>query len=132
MSLEYKVAAPHYTPEGQLFKGSYDLQVRSSSARCLYGFSNAPISATIAIVSESGEQQIAVTTVNEKNGWLYLSAKGFTFSSPVVKVKLSQETQAPLPSKVTSKEKTITCSKGKKVQRIYGVKPKCPTGYKKK
>lgn len=134
MSLEYKVAAPHYTPEGQIFKGSYDLQVLSSSARCLYGFSNAPISATIEIISESGEKQIAVTTVNEKNGWLYLSAKGFTFSNPVVKVKLSQGDKATvkLPKEVKSKETTITCSKGKKVQRIYGVKPKCPAGYKKK
>ena len=134
MSIEYKVAAPHYTPTGEIFKGSYDLQVQSSSARCLYGFSNAPISATIEIVSESGEKQIAVTTVTERNGWLYLSAKGFTFSNPVVKVKLSQE-KASAPGVVVkklAKEVTITCAKGKKVQRIYGVKPKCPTGYKKR
>ena len=134
MSIEYKVAAPHFTPTGEIFKGSYDLQVLSYSARCLYGFSNAPISATIEIVSESGEKQIAVTTVTERNGWLFLSAKGFTFSSPVVKVKLSQsEGKSSLASSdKVKKEITITCAKGKKVQRIYGVKPKCPTGYKKR
>ena len=134
MSIEYKVAAPHLAPNGDVFKGSYDLQVLSSSARCLYGFSNAPISATIEIVSESGEKQIAVTTVTERNGWLFLSAKGFTFSSPVVKVKLSQsESKSSLAStNKVKKEVTITCVKGKKVQRIFGVKPKCPTGYKKR
>ena len=134
MSIEYKVAAPHLVPSGEVFKGSYDLQVLSASARCLYGFSNAPISATIEIVSESGEKQIAVTTVTERNGWLYLSAKGFTFSSPVVKVKLSQggSGTSSKSGKNLGKEITITCAKGKKVQRIYGVKPKCPVGYKKK
>jgi hypothetical protein len=127
MSLEYKVAAPHYAPSGELFKGTYDLQVLSSSARCLYGFSNAPISATIEIVSESGEKQIAVTTVTERNGWLYLSAKGFSFSAPVVNVKLTQQATIKAPAKKTS----ITCVKGKTSKKVSAVNPKCPTGYKK-
>ena len=128
MSLEYKVAAPHFSPNGELFQGTYDLQVLSSSARCLYGFSNAPISATIEIVSESGEKQIAVTTVTERNGWLYLSAKGFTFSAPVVNVKLTQQA----PAKVSVKKTSITCVKGKASKKVTAVNPKCPTGYKKK
>jgi hypothetical protein len=127
MSLEYKVAAPHFTPKGDVFRGTYDLQVRSDSARCLYGFSNAPISATIEIVSESGEKQIAVTTVNERDGWLFLSAKGFTFSSPTVNVKL---TQAAAPS--VAKKTSITCVKGKTSKKVTAVNPKCPTGYKKR
>jgi hypothetical protein len=50
-------------------------------------------------------------------------------------VKLSQEaseTEILAPVKKTKKLTTITCAKGKKVQRVYGVKPKCPIGYKKK
>jgi hypothetical protein len=53
-------------------------------------------------------------------------------------VKLSQsatetEILAPvLPTKVSVKKTTITCSKGKEVKRIYGVKPKCPKGFKKR
>jgi hypothetical protein len=127
MSLEYKVAAPHFSPNGEVFRGTYDLQVKSQAARCLYGFSNAPISATIEIVSESGEKQVAVTTVTERNGWLYLSAKGFTFSSPVVNVKL---TQAAAPS--MAKKSSITCVKGKTSKKVTAVNPKCPTGYKKR
>ena len=143
-TLEYKVAAPHLKPNGEVFLGTYDLQLRSGAARCLYGFSNAPISATVEVVSENGEKQVAVTTVNEKDGWLYLSAKGFTFSAPVVSVRLSQEktvevaVPSPSPSQSTSvkpaamKKSSITCVKGKTTKKVTAINPKCPTGYKKK
>jgi hypothetical protein len=142
-SLDYKVASPHFTSKGDVFKGSYDLQIKSDVARCLYGFSNAPISAKISIVSESGEPSVATTVVNEKNGWLKMAAYGFTFSSPTVKVKLTQEAAAtatpkeepsPEPSVSASKPKrtTILCSKGKTTKKVTGIKPQCPAGYKKK
>jgi hypothetical protein len=127
-SLKYKVAATHYDEKGNEFLGSYDLALRSDVARCLYGFTAAPISATIEVVSQFGEKQIAVTTVNERNGWLYLAAKGFTFSAPTVSVKLTQEAQAPTALKKTS----ITCVKGKTTKKVTAINPKCPTGYKKK
>jgi hypothetical protein len=107
---------------------SYDLALRSDVARCLYGFTAAPIGATIEVVSQFGEKQVAVTTVNEKNGWLHLAAKGFTFSAPTVSVKLTQQAQAPTALKKTS----ITCVKGKTTKKVTAVNPKCPTGYKKK
>jgi len=146
--LQYKVAATHLDEKGEIFKGTYDLSIKSDAARCLYGFSSAPISAKIEVVSENGENQIAVTTVNEKNGWLYLSAKGFTFSSPVVKVKLSQDKAvvAPTPTPSASatpspvattkpaaaKKTSITCVKGKTSKKVTAVNPACPKGYKKK
>ena len=77
-----------------LFKGSYDLVLRSDFARCLYGFSNAPISAKISVVSTDGStQDIATESLREDAArqWLYLSAKNFTFSSPTIKVKLVQD-----------------------------------------
>jgi hypothetical protein len=145
-TLQYKVAATHFDENGSLFKGSYDLSIKSDAARCLYGFTNAPISAKIEIVSESGENQVAVTTVNEKNGWLYLSAKGFTFSAPVVNVKLTQEkvvvTPTPTPSAsatptqvaapAVAKKTSITCVKGKTSKKVTAINPTCPKGYKKK
>ena len=142
-SLVYKVASPHFEANGSLASGSYDLSMRSDIARCLYGFSSAPIKAEISITSDDGEKKVATTIVNEKNGWLYLSAKGFTFSSPTINVKLSQEkvvvpTPTPTPSAVASvapvakKSVTITCVKGKTTKKVSGESPKCPTGYKKK
>jgi hypothetical protein len=117
--------------------------MRSDIARCIYGFSNAPIKAEISITSDEGEKKVATTIVNEKNGWLYLSAKGFTFSSPIINVKLSQEkevvatpTPTPTPSAVAKpaakKSVTISCVKGKTTKKVTAVSPKCPAGYKKK
>ena len=129
-ALEYKVASPHFESGGKVALGSYDLAVKSDVARCIYGFSSAPISATISIIGESGEQKVATTIVNERNGWLYLSAKGFTFSSPTIKVKLTQDAVAVAAPQV--KSSTITCIKGKTTKKVTSVNPKCPSGYKKK
>ena len=149
-SLVYKVSSPHFEASGIEASGSYDLTLRSDVARCIYGFSTAPIKAEISITSTDGEKKVATTTVNEKNGWLYLSAKGFTFSTPVINVKLSQdvvvvEKPAPAPEvsapaksvdapakAVAKKSISITCVKGKTSKKVTGVSPKCPTGYKKK
>jgi hypothetical protein len=157
--LKYKVASPHYQADGQVAQGSYDLAMRSEVVRCIYGFSNAPIKASISIQSDDGQTQIATTVVNEKNGWLYLAAKGFTFSSPTIAVKLTQDapvpaatpvaTPTPTPSATATpeptmppivkpspnpspKKTTITCIKGKITKSVTAVKPTCPAGYKKK
>ena len=122
--LNYKVASPHFTSSGEEFKGSYDLAMRSDVARCIYGFSKAPVSATVSIVSANGTPQVASTVFSEKDGWVYLSAKNFEYSSPSVRVKLEQ---AAAPVKIT-----ITCVKNKLTKKVTGVSPKCPTGYKKK
>lgn len=90
-SLNYKVAALHNLPNGEEFKGSYDLVLASPFARCIYGFSSASISASVSVFSSNGEKQVATTVVSEKDGWLSLSAKNFTFSSPSIKIKLNQK-----------------------------------------
>ena len=157
-SLEYKVAAPHLTPRGDVFYGSYDLLMRSDVARCVYSFSQAPIKATITITGDEGEQKIATEQLKEANGWVSLSASGFTYSSPVIKVKLSQEKPEPVkiepvvettiapqpmpsPEMVTTevaktsvavKKRSITCVKGKVTKKVSGTSPKCPAGFKKK
>jgi hypothetical protein len=129
-TLEYKVGSPHLTSKGEVFKGTYNLQLKSEAARCLYNFTNAPIQATISIINEAGEKSVATTTVNEKNGWLQMAAYGFTFSNPTVKVKL---TQNPTKEVVTKGIKTsITCLKGKMTKKVTAVNPTCPKGYKKK
>ena len=130
-SLEYKVAAPHLTPQGKVFYGTYDLLMRSDVARCVYNFSNAPIRGTISVISAEGEQKVATESVKEANGWVSLSAQGFTYSQPVIKVKLSQDKVAASPV-VAQKKKSITCVKGKTVKKVAGVNPKCPTGFRKR
>ena len=152
-ALDYKVAAPHYLPNGKEFLGSYDLIISSSVARCLYGFSEAPISASVSVTSADGKEKVATTVLGEKDGWLSLSAKGFTFSSPTIRVKLEQKTEkapvvepSPQPTAIPESQQTqaqpkpafkqskksITCIKGKNVKKVSGTNPKCPVGFKKK
>ena len=141
-TLNYVVAAPHYGTKGEDFKGSYDLVMRSDVARCVYGFSKAPINATISITSADGTPQVATTVIGERKGWLYLQAKNFEFSAPIIKAKLSQEvvvepTPTPTPSatataKPVAKKITITCVKGKTSKKVTALAPKCPSGFKKK
>ena len=125
-TLNYKVASPHFNPDGTVFKGTYNLVVRSDVARCLYHFTSAPINATISITSADGQPQLATTVVGEKDGWLYLSANNFEFSSPTIQVKFSQDA---LP-KAKVVEKKLTCIKDK-VSKVVTT-PTCPAGYKKK
>jgi hypothetical protein len=121
--LDYKVGGLHFLPDGNTETiGSYDLVLRSDVARCLYGFSKAPISATISISGDEANK-VATTLVSEKNGWLSLAAYGFKFSSPTISVKITQ----PQP-----KKSTITCVKGRVSKKVTAVSPKCPSGYKKR
>jgi hypothetical protein len=142
--LNYKVASAHLNPDGTEFKGTYNLVMRSDVARCLYKFSSAPLSASIEVVSDSGQTSVATTVFGERKGWVELAAYNFGFSAPTVRVKLSQEvevvvTPSPSPTPTPSasakpavKTATITCVKGKTSKKVTAVKPKCPAGFKKK
>lgn len=139
--LNYKVWAVHYVPDGEVFRGTYDLIIRSDLARCLYKFSNAPVQAKIEVTTESGNVDVATTTLKEASGWIYLSANNFTFSSPTVHVTLLQEVPLATPkfiqlpdasAKHQKTKATITCLKGKVVKKVTGISPKCPSGFKKK
>ena len=89
--LNYNVAGLHYAPDGQsLNLGTYDLVMRSDTARCLYGFTKAPVSATVTVVGNDGAENIATTVVSERDGWLKLAAYGFTFSEKEIKVRITQ------------------------------------------
>lgn len=142
-SLNYKVAGAHTNLDGSIFQGRYTYIVRSDTARCYYGFSNAPISATVQVVSANNANQIATVLVseNQSTGFIKLQAENFTFSAPTIKVKLTQDkpivivkdevAKAPVSS-VAKKVITITCAKGKITKKYSGANPKCPSGYKKK
>jgi hypothetical protein len=123
--------------------------MRSETARCLYGFSNAPVSAEISVVSAAGEKQVATTRLTESKDWIHLSAYNFGFSSPTIQMKLEQEAEktvisTPLPTptpqakneiqstNAANKKMTITCIKGKMARKVTAINPKCPVGYKKK
>ena len=120
-SLEYQVGAPHLTPSGNVFRGTYDLAIQGVYARCIYGFSeNAPVKATVSVVTENGEEIAADEQVGEKEGWFYLRAANFTFSSPKLRVKLvqvsnegSQSGSGKQTGKQTGKSGVVSSANGK-------------------
>lgn len=127
-TLDYRVAAPHYLPNGKEFLGTYDLLIDSKVARCIYGFTDAPIQASVSILSADGAERATTTSVRERNGWLELSAKGFTFSNPVLRVKLTQAKPLTQAKKIVPKR--ITCVKGSSLKVITA--KSCPKGYRQK
>lgn len=112
-TLNYKVSAPHFDENGQANVGEYHLLISSAVARCIYGFTNAPIKASVNIVSANGDNEVATTTMTESNGWIRLDATGFQYSSPTIEVKLTQagttakkaSVPAPKPTKAPAKKK---------------------------
>lgn len=89
--LSYQVAGMHYEADGvNLNIGTYDMVMRSDVARCLYGFTSAPVSATVQVVGTGGVENVATTIVSERDGWLKLAAYGFTFSEKEIRVTLDQ------------------------------------------
>jgi hypothetical protein len=120
--LDYKVSGFHYMPDGKTeVQGTYDLVMKSETARCLYGFTAAPIYAAVTVISGNSSTLVGTTTVSEKNGWLKLAAYGFTFSEKTIKVKITQQ---------KNQKYSISCAKGKATKKVTGTKPKCPKGFK--
>jgi len=142
-SLDYKVAAPHLTSKGDVFRGYYNLKITAETARCIYNFKPIPMQATISVVSDAGEKVVGTTIVKSDDEWVELTAANFEFSSPTLRVKFSENiskvevsasvspTPIPTPIKV-AKKSTVVCVKGKLTKKISGISPKCPAGYKKK
>jgi hypothetical protein len=144
--LSYKVAGAHLDSDGSVYKGTYNLSMNADSAKCIYGFTDAPIQATVSITKEGGETtNIATELLSIKNGWMNLSANNFTFSDPTIRIKLTQEATVAKPTpaatptptvaapvKVSPKKITITCAKGSVKKVVTGTKPACPAGFKKK
>jgi hypothetical protein len=125
--LSYKLGGVHFKPDSSVIEGRYDLVIRSDAARCLYGFSSAPISASISVVDAAGELKSSTTSMSERGGWIYFKAAGFGYSTPEVRIKLTQPK--------VSKKITITCvniKKSKLTKKVTAVSPKCPVGFKKR
>ncbi len=159
-TLEYKVAAPHFAPDGKTENiGTYGLAMSITLLQCLYGITNVPTSASVSITTNAGVERVATVALNQIGKWVFLNAENFTFSSPTLRIKLNQTSSAATPSTgtaevkkespapevkdvkevaaakpaaATAKKITITCAKGKLIKKLSGTNPKCPAGFKKK
>jgi hypothetical protein len=139
-SLDFQVAAAHYDPRGEEFKGYYRMLLSEAVAECLWGKDFSKGTATISITNQDGSPNVSTTNLGARDGWVNFEAAGFTFSSPIISATIKKAAvvappKAPVINEVApvKKMKTITCiSPKKKSKTLSGVNPKCPSGYKKK
>lgn len=136
-TLNYRVAAPHLTSGSQKFLGTYDLVMRSDTARCIYGIKNVPVNASISVLQGDESTTVATKIVSERNGWIQLAAYGFGFSAPTIKIKLTAQSEVVkgphgnVP-RTAGPRKIITtkCRKGPQLRVLTGIQIKCPLGWK--
>jgi hypothetical protein len=153
LALTIQVESTHLKSDNSQNVGSFNIDMPLSTATCLWGVDlSKAVSASIsASYPELGISEIVTTTSQVKDGFFKVSAAGFHYSAPVIKMKVTQspstEPVTPLeasPSPTLSaepvailvvqkiKKTTITCIKGKTNKKVTATNPKCPTGYKKK
>lgn len=129
-ALTYDIAGLHYASDGKTLNiGYYSLQIRSDVARCLYGLSGAPISATVQVTNDKGTQVVSTSVVSERDGWLRLNANGFTYSKKRVKVRITQPAQAVIQpfaaNKLTLSSAQSTALKSALKNKISGSELTC-------
>jgi hypothetical protein len=130
----WRVAAPHFAPDGvTVNRGFYKAVIPASDAALLWGLANPKDAATALDISltteESGVTNAFTKVISVKNGNIIIDIAGFEYSRPKLKIGIKAGYK---PTKTTAKKSTITCIQGKSQKKITAVKPKCPTGYKKK
>ncbi len=154
-SLVYRMASPH-NAIGKEFVGRYDLLISLEVGKCLWSLKSLTPSAEISVTGANGEKKVITATSKIVDGFYKFTAAGFTFSSNKISVKMLSDGSNPIkssqsvvtpspapsvtptpivtqsPAPVAVKKITITCVKGKVQKKVTAVKPKCPTGYKKK
>jgi hypothetical protein len=129
-----KVGNAHFDEFGNEVQGWMELKVKGTRARDWWGINPAIAAgyAKVQITYQDGSSKVATVTsqYDAKNDWINLRAYGFTYSTPQLAISFKQPEQAP--KVVAPKKTTITCVKGKTTKKVTAVKPKCPSGYKKK
>ena len=128
-SLNFAVPSPHLMASGEENTGFFKLWTTDSYMNCQW-IGNTLAKAnkiSIQIVNKDGSEQMAVSSVVHTGGKLYVSASGFHYSAPTIRVKDASVIQ-PTPIK-----KTITCvsvKNSKLSKKVTAIAPKCPAGYK--
>ena len=149
-TLSYRIASTHLDASGEINKGRFNLVLNKKVAECLWGINPGNFAeAKVQVTYSDGKPIVGTSTINVKENWVYIDIENFSFSSPTFKIKAFEEikttkepsvvlTPSPSPKPsvkplaTTIKKLTISCAKGKMVKQVVAVKPKCPTGYKKK
>ena len=91
-SLDFTVASPHLDENGSQSVGTYTLAIPASTVSCLYGRKELPNYAEISVISGSdGVDYTSTVVLQARDGWVNLSAKGFHYSEPTIRVRFSED-----------------------------------------
>lgn len=156
-SLSYKASAPRLAPDGKTVNtGFYYATISSADALALWGLKKPEEAASALVVSvrtNEGGSTAATKNVAVKNGRIIIQVFGFEFPDPLLDISLNPsydvlatsalsdsnmsaagtvKTSAKPKPTPTPKAITISCIKGNQLKKVTGVKPTCPSGFKKK
>ena len=142
--LTLQVSSTHLRADNSKNLGVFNIDMPLETAKCLWGvdLSKAVSASVSATYPELGIAELVTTTSRVEGKFFKVSAAGFHYSAPIIKVKVVQNVEptpaaSPTPTPVVTKKAapkrtTITCVKGKTTKKVSALKPKCPAGYKKK
>ena len=142
--LTLQVSSTHLRADNSKNLGVFNIDMPLETAKCLWGvdLSKAVSASVSATYPELGIAELVTTTSRVEGKFFKVSAAGFHYSAPIIKVKVVQNVEptpaaSPTPTPVVTtkaapKRTTITCVKGKTTKKVTALKPKCPAGYKKK
>ena len=131
--LELNLTNSHFNTDGKTpFEGRYNSTVPLAMASCLWGENlNSKSQFTAEVIEDTnGVKKAATTVVSVNSTNLKISAYGFTFSSPTIRVNYIPS-NSNITSKKSPKIQTITCKKGSRVMKVKALRPQCPKGWKK-
>jgi hypothetical protein len=153
-ALTLQVSSTHLKPDGSKNLGTFNIEMPIVTAQCLWGvdLSKAARAVISTVYPEIGESEIVTTSAVLEDGYYKINASGFHFSSPTIKVRLTQVPsiantessstsnsnipKSTNPPKTVVKEGmkkvTITCVNGKIQKKVTATNPKCPRGLKKR
>lgn len=125
-SLDFAIQSPHSKASGAANTGFFKLWTSDEYINCKWPGNTLSSSAKleVRIISEDGTTQTALNQVTHKDGKIFVSASGFHYSKPTIKL-----VRAGTPASKPLKVRTISCAKGKLVATVSGTAPKCPKGY---
>jgi hypothetical protein len=126
--LNYEVASPHLLSDGSVSVGYYQIAISQKAAECLWKVNVNRSQASVQILDSDGTSQVATSTLNVRDGYVYISVDGFHYSATQMSVTL-KEVKITATPKATNTIKTIKCRKAKMTRIVTGPKPICPKGY---
>lgn len=148
-SLDFAIQSPHTKADGSANFGFFKIWTTDEFIDCKWPgntLSSSP-RLEVRIISEDGETQTSINEVLHKDGKIFVSASGFHYSSPTIKLLpagaaapvVAAPSASPTASPNPTPSKTaiakpkliaINCVKGKTVKKVTGAAPKCPAGFK--